>query len=305
MDLPRSYSIQELADILGREYQGDPEHPVRGINEIHRVRKGDLVFVDHPKYYDTALQSAATTILIDQAVELPDGKALILSQDPFSDLNVLTQHFDPYRPWIECSGEPEAVGEACVIHPSVHIADGVRIGRDCRIEPGVVLGPGTVLGDRVVVQANSVIGSDAFYYKGRANGRQRMHSCGWTELQDDVEIGAACTIDRGVTDHTRIGAGSKLDNQVHIGHDTLIGKNCVLASQVGISGCVNIEDEVVLWGQVGIIPDVTIGKGAELYGQAGVSKDLEGGKAYLGSPAEEAREKFKQYAALRGLTKKG
>ncbi len=301
MDLPRPYSIQELAELLGRDYVGDPEHPIHGINEIHRVRAGDLVFVDHPKYYETALQSAATTILIDQKVEPPEGKALILSEDPFSDLNILTRRFDPYRPWTESDGTAESVGENSLIHPSVHIADGVRIGKDCRIDPGVSLGPGTVLGDRVTVQANSVIGSDAFYYKGRANGRERMHSCGWTELEDDVEIGAACTIDRGVTDRTRIGAGSKLDNQVHIGHDSLIGQNCLLASQVGISGCVTIEDEVVLWGQVGIIPDVTIGKGAELYGQAGISKDLEGGKAYLGSPAEEAREKFRQYAALRRL----
>lgn len=303
MDLPRPYRLDEIAELLGREYRGKAEHEVLGINEIHRVREGDLVFVDHSKYYEIALQSAATTVLIDQEVEVPEGKGLILSDDPFSDLNKLTRHFDPYRLWAECSGEPESVGEGSVIHPSVHIADKVRIGKDCRIEPGVILGPGTILGDRVVVQANSVIGSDAFYYKGRDTGRERMHSCGWTELGDDVEIGSLCSIDRGVTDCTRIGAGSKLDNQVHLGHDCLIGKNCLFASQVGISGCVTIEDEVVLWGQVGVIPDVTIGKGAEIYGQAGISKDLEGGKAYLGSPAEEAREKFRQYAALRGLGK--
>jgi UDP-3-O-[3-hydroxymyristoyl] glucosamine N-acyltransferase len=304
MKLPRPHSIQELAELLGREFVGDPEHQVLGINEIHRVSEGDLVFVDHPKYYESALQSAATTVLIDQRVEVPEGKALILSEDPFSDLNELTRRFDPYHPWAECSGEAEAIGEGSFVHPSVNIADSVRIGRDCRIDPGVTLGPGTILGDRVVIQANSVIGSDAFYYKGREKGRERMHSCGWTELEDDVEIGSLCSIDRGVTDRTRIGAGSKLDNQVHLGHDCLIGKNCLFASQVGISGCVTIEDEVVLWGQVGVIPDVTIGRGAEIYGQAGISKDLEGGRAYLGSPAEDAREKFKQFAALRGLTKR-
>lgn len=297
MDLPRNYRLQEIAELLGRRFVGDPEHPVKGINEIHRVRKGDLVFVDHPKYYKTALHSAATTILIDQETEVPNGKGLILSEDPFNDLNTLTRHFDPYRSWTQCEGRPEERGEGSSIHPSATIGDRVRIGRDCEIGPGVVLGPGTLLGDRVVVQANSVIGSDAFYYKGR----ERMHSCGWTELEEDVEIGAACTIDRGVTDRTSIGAGSKLDNQVHIGHDTLIGKNCLFASQVGISGCVTVEDEVVLWGQVGIIPDVRIGHGAVLYGQAGVSKDLEGEKSYLGSPAGDAREVFKQYAMLKRL----
>ncbi len=303
MDLPRPYRLQELAELLGREFVGDADHPVTGINEIHRVRDGDLVFVDHPKYYETALHSTATTILIDEKVEAPKGKGLILSEDPFSDLNKLTHHFDPYRSWAECDGRPQEVGEDSVLHPSVVVGDQVRIGKDCRIGPGVVLGHGTVLGDRVVVQPHTVLGSDAFYYKNQESGRQRMYSCGWTELEDDVELGASCTIDRGVTDRTLIGAGSKLDNQVHIGHDTLVGKNCLLASQVGISGCVTLEDEVVLWGQVGVIPDVTIGSGAELFGQAGVSKDLEGGKAYLGSPAEEAREKFKQYAALRRSVK--
>jgi UDP-3-O-[3-hydroxymyristoyl] glucosamine N-acyltransferase len=302
MDLPRPYRLQELAELLGRDPVGDPDHEVMGINEIHRVREGDLVFVDHPKYYDTALQSAATTVLIDQQVEAPEGKALIISEDPFGDLNVLTRHFDPYRPFEECDGRAEAVGEGSILHPSAVVGDRVRIGKDCRIGPGVVLGHGTVLGDRVVVQANAVVGSDAFYYKEQKGVRTRMYSCGSTELRDDVEIGAACTIDRGVTDRTVIGEGSKLDNQVHIGHDTLIGKNCLFASQVGISGCVTIEDEVILWGQVGVIPDVTIGAGAVLYGQAGVSKDLEGEKAYMGSPAGDAREVFKQYAALRRLT---
>lgn len=302
MDLPRPYRLDEIAELLGREYVGEPEHEVRGINEIHRVREGDLVFVDHPKYYRKALESAATTILIDQKQECPDGKALLLSDDPFGDLNALTRRFDPYRSWEECDGRAQEIGEGSYVHPSVHIGDGVRIGKDCRIDPGVVLGPGTVLGDRVLIQPHSVIGSDAFYYKDRKGSRERMHSCGSTWIADDVEIGTLCSIDRGVTDRTVIGKGSKLDNQVHIGHDSLIGANCILASQVGIAGCVTVEDDVLLWGQVGIAPDLRIGKGAVLFAQAGVSKDLKEGGTYFGTPAEEARQKYKQLAALRRLT---
>ena len=120
-------------------------------------------------------------------------------------------------------------------------------------------------------------------------------------IADRVEIGAACTIDKGVTGDTMIGEGSKIDNQVQIAHDTVIGKKCLIASQVGIAGCSRIEDEVILWGQVGVISDITIGKGAVVLAQSGVSKSLEGGKTYFGSPAGEAREKYKELGSLRSL----
>jgi UDP-3-O-[3-hydroxymyristoyl] glucosamine N-acyltransferase len=128
-----------------------------------------------------------------------------------------------------------------------------------------------------------------------------MISCGRVIIEDGVEIGAGCTIDRGVSGDTIIGAGTKMDNMVHIGHDTEIGKNCLFAAQAGIAGAVKIEDEVVLWGQVGVSKTLTIGKGAVVYAQSGVKDSIEGGKIYFGSPVEEAREKMKELVWIKRI----
>jgi UDP-3-O-[3-hydroxymyristoyl] glucosamine N-acyltransferase len=165
----------------------------------------------------------------------------------------------------------------------------------------VVIADNTIIGDEVIVQANSVIGSTAFYYKKKPSGFDRMHTCGRVILENRVEIGALCTIDAGVTGDTTIGEGTKIDNQVHVGHDTVIGKNCLFAAQVGIAGCVRIGNNVTLWGQVGLASDMSIGDNAVLLGQSGASKDLEGGKTYFGSPVDDARVKFREMAALKKL----
>jgi UDP-3-O-[3-hydroxymyristoyl] glucosamine N-acyltransferase len=159
----------------------------------------------------------------------------------------------------------------------------------------------TIIGDNVIIGANSVIGHFAFYYKKKEDGYNRLHTCGGVEIQSYVEIGALCTIDAGVTGITRIGMGTKLDDQVHIGHDTIVGENCLMASGVGIAGCVKIENSVILWGQVGCASDVVIGEGAVVYAQSGISKDLEPGKTYFGSPCIEAKDKFKEMVAIRQL----
>jgi UDP-3-O-[3-hydroxymyristoyl] glucosamine N-acyltransferase len=157
------------------------------------------------------------------------------------------------------------------------------------------------IGDRTIIHANSVIGSDAFYYKTRPEGRDKMNSVGGVVIEHNVEIGAGCTIDRGVSASTHIGAHTKIDNHVHIGHDTIIGQHCLFAAQVGIAGCVTMGDHVVLWGQVGVTSGVHIGEKAVVLGQSGVTKDIEGGKTYFGTPAEEARGKYREMASLRKL----
>ncbi|MBC2840608.1 UDP-3-O-(3-hydroxymyristoyl)glucosamine N-acyltransferase [Robiginitalea sp. SC105] len=301
MKFPRKHTLREIADILGIGFVGPEEFPVTGMNEIHVVEPGDIVFVDHPKYYDKALKSAATTVLINKEVDCPEGKALLISEDPFRDFNRLTSHFRPFSGFGEAIAETATIGEGSHIGPNVRIGAHVQIGRDCIIHPNVTIGDYCVLGDRVVVQSGTVVGSDAFYYKKRPEGFDRLLSGGRAVLEDDVELGALCTIDRGVTGDTRVGSGSKLDNQVHVGHDTVIGSRCLIASQTGIAGCVVIEDEVTLWGQVGVTSAIRIGKGAVVLAQTGISKSLEGGKTYFGSPAEEARERLKQLAALRQI----
>ena len=285
----------ELATLIGGTAHGRTDRPVTGLNEINRVVEGDLVFVDHEKYYDKALNSAATTILINKSVEPPPGKAIIISDDPCRDYNLLMQRFMPRAGW---SDTDIRIGEGSEVHPTAVIGPHVRIGSDCIIHPGVVVYEHTTIGDRVIVHANAVIGADPFYYKKRASGYDKMVPGGSVVIEDDVEIGAMSTIDRGVSADTRIGAGTKIDNHVQVGHDTLIGKHCLIASHVGISGAVVIEDNVTLWGQVGVPSKLTIGKGAVVLGQSGLINSLEGGRTYFGSPAGEWKQKMREVALI-------
>ncbi len=303
MKLSQPITLAKAAELLGCEFVGEPTHLITGLNEIHVVEEGDAVFVDHPKYYNKALLSNATTIIIDKKVDCPEGKGLLISEHPFDDFNFLTKQFSPFKQWTAQVGENLIIGEGTIIHPNVTIGHDVSIGKNCMIHSGAVIGDKTIMGDNVVVQANTVLGSQAFYYKAKPDGRERMHTCGRVVLQDNVEIGAMCTIDAGVTGNTYIGEGTKIDNMVHIGHDTTVGKNCLFAAQVGIAGCVIIEDEVTLWGQVGVTSGVTIGAKAVVSGCAGVSKSLDGGKLYFGIPADDARTKYKELAAIRSLPK--
>ncbi|MDA9311941.1 UDP-3-O-(3-hydroxymyristoyl)glucosamine N-acyltransferase, partial [Polaribacter sp.] len=177
------------------------------------------------------------------------------------------------------------------------------IGSNCMIHPNVTIYDNTIIGNHVTIHANTVLGADAFYYKNRPEGFDKLLSGGNVVLEDHVDLGASCTIDRGVTGSTIIGHGTKIDNQVHIGHDTVIGKKCLIASQTGVAGCVIIEDEVTLWGQVGTNSGITIGKGAVILGQTGVTKSVEGGKSYFGTPVAESREKLKELAEMKRFLK--
>lgn len=296
MELKPPQTAAQLARSLDAPVLGHADRLVTGLNEINRVGDGDLVFVDHPKYYDKALGSAATTILIDRAdVTIPEGKAIIVSADPCADYNKLVRRYMPRQAW---GSQDPVVGEGSEIHRSVVIGANVRIGSDCLIMPGVVIYENTTIGDRVTIHANTVIGGDPFYYKKRPTGYDKMTPGGSTVIEDDVEIGSLCTIDRGVSADTRIGQGTKIDNHVQVGHDTLIGRDCLIASHVGISGAVVIEDGVTLWGQVGVPSKLTIGKGAVVLGQSGLINSLEGGRTYFGSPAGEWKQKMREIALL-------
>ncbi len=299
MELKESLTAAAMAELVGARVAGNARRLVTGINEINRVVEGDLVFVDHPKYYAKALHSAATTILIDKDdVEVPDGKAIIISDDPCRDYNALVRRFMQPLEWPD---KAPVTGAGTTVHPSVVVGSNVRIGQGCTIMPGVVIYPNTTIGDRVIIHANAVIGGDGFYYKKRAGGYEKMVTAGSVVIEDDVEIGAQTTIDRGVSADTRIGAGTKIDNQVQVGHDTLIGKHCLIAAQVGIAGACVIGDHVTLWGQVGVPSKLTIGSGAVVLGQSGLIGDLEGGKTYFGSPAGEWKQKMREAASLSRL----
>lgn len=293
MQLDKPLTAAEIAALIGAEAKGNAGRLVTGLNEINRVGEGDLVYVDHPKWYDKALNSAATTVLIDKEVAPPEGKAIIISSDPCRDYNLLMRRFMPRVGW---NSENIIIGEGSQVHPSAVIGPHVRIGKDCIIHPNVVIYERTSIGDRVTIHANAVIGADPFYYKKRPTGYDKMEPGGSVVIEDDVEIGALSTVDRGVSADTRIGHGTKMDNHVQIGHDTIVGANCLFAAHVAVAGACVIEDDVTLWGQVGIPSKLRVGKGAVILGQSGIMSSVEGGKTYLGSPAREAKQKLREIA---------
>lgn len=301
MKFPTQYTLKKIAQLIDCEYIGSDDFPVLGMNEIHVVEAGDIVFVDHPKYYDKALESKATIILINKKVDCPDGKALLISDDPFRDFNKLTNHFKPFQSSSSQISKTAKIGKNTIIQPNCFIGNHVEIGDDCIIHSNVSIYDNAVIGNHVEIHSGTVLGASAFYYKNRPKGFDQLKSGGRVVIEDHVDIGAACTIDRGVTADTTIKEGTKIDNQVQIGHDTVIGKKCLIASQVGIAGCVVIEDEVTIWGQVGMASGITIGEKAIIQAQSGVSKSLEGGKTYFGYPAEEARLKLRELASIRNI----
>ena len=304
MRFEKPVPVSWIADFIGAKLLGNKEGQATGINEIHKVEEGDIVFVDHPKYYGTCIQSSATFIIINKETPFPVGKALLIVNDPFEAYLKLVNHFRPFEPSMKMISNTSTMGPSTVVMPNAYIGNHVRVGDNCIIHPNVTILDHCIIGSNVIIQAGAVIGSDAFYYNKKTNRDvhyKKMNSCGRVVVEDFVEIGAGCTIDRGVSGDTVIGAGTKIDNLVHIGHDTIVGRNCLFAAQVGIAGATTIEDEVILWGQVGISKTLTVGKGAVLYAQSGVPASLAGGKNYFGSPAIDAKEKMKELVWIKRI----
>src|SRR5438309_6530309 len=248
MRFEKPVPIIEIAQLIGATVLGSKDGVALGINEIHKVEEGDLVFVDHPKYYQKCINSAATYIIINQATDFPPNKSLLLVSDPFESYQKIVAHFRPFAPSMKQTSDSAQIGANTVVFPGAYIGNHVTIGSNCVIHPNVVILDHCTIGDRVVIQAGTVIGSDAFYYNKKTNRDvyyKKMLSGGRVVIEDDAEVGAGCTIDRGVSGDTVIGKGTKIDNLVHVGHDTVIGKNCLIAAQVGIAGATVIEDEVI------------------------------------------------------------
>ncbi|MEY4659893.1 MAG: hypothetical protein RJB36_1659, partial [Bacteroidota bacterium] len=280
MKFTEAQHITYLASLLDCKLSGDTHLFATGINEIHVVEQGDIAYVDHPKYYQKALDSAASIILIPEEVPIPAGKALLIHPQPFDAFNFLVHSFVS-----QLKLEDACVHESAVIYPNVYLGKNVQISEHCVIHAGAHIADHTLIESGVIIGPNSVIGFDAFYYKKKESGYDRMISCGGVHISANVEIGALCTIDRGVTGITRIGAGTKIDNQVHIGHDTQIGTNTLIAAGCGISGCVKIGNNVKIWGQVGMASGIEIRDNAIILGQSGVTKNVPEGAEYFGTPA--------------------
>ncbi|MCO6485977.1 MAG: UDP-3-O-(3-hydroxymyristoyl)glucosamine N-acyltransferase [Saprospiraceae bacterium] len=301
MQFRQPVPVKEIAAMIRARIIGDPDFPCTGLNEIHKVVPGDILFVDVPKYFQRALQSAASVIILNQEVEPPPGKTLLVVDQPFEAYDLLARHFRPFTPLTAEIADSAQIHPSAVIEPRVIIGPEVAIGPGTYVQAGAIIHSHTRVGAHVRIQAGAIIGTDAFYFKRYPERHAKWHTAGRVILEDFVDIGAGTTINRGVSGDTIIGEGTKIDCQVHIGHGAVIGKRCILAGQVGIGGKAIIGDNVVLYGQVGVAHGVRIGDGATVLASSGVSKDLEGGATYFGAPAADAREKFRELITLRHL----
>jgi UDP-3-O-[3-hydroxymyristoyl] glucosamine N-acyltransferase len=328
-------SLRDLSDAVEARLEGDENLQLEGVASIDSASENDLVFVEEEKYLVSALKSKAGAVIAGEFAANSKGKPLLISTHPKLTFARAARFLgDADRHERETGIHTTAtvnrsariapgvlVGERVVIADDAEIGDdsrigagcvigrGAKIGRNCEIYPNVTIYAGTLLGDRVIVHAGAVLGSDGFgYVRDRKSGRyEKFPQVGKLIVEDDVEIGANTTIDRGALDETRIGRGTKIDNLVHIGHNCRIGQNVVIAAQTGLSGSIVIENNVVLGGQVGIGEHARIEEGVMLGGQGGVlpNKILRGrGVAFWGTPAQPVRQYLKQLAALARLGKK-
>jgi UDP-3-O-[3-hydroxymyristoyl] glucosamine N-acyltransferase len=304
------------------------------VNNLSKIEEGTnktLSFLANPIYTNFIYTTDASIVIVNKTLVLdkPVKPTCTLirvenAYESFAKLLELYTQIKGNKVGIEQPSfisENTKMGTDCYVGAFAYIGQNVTIGNNVKLYPHIFIGDNCVIGDNTVlfsgvklyyeckiganctIHANTVIGSDGFGFAPNADGNAfaKVPQIGNVVIEDNVGIGALCTIDKGVTGDTTIGEGTKIDNQVHVGHDTVIGKKCLIAAQTGIAGCVIIEDEVTLWGQVGTTSGITIGSKAIVLGQTGVSKSIEGGKTYSGTPIDEAREKMKQFAYLKKI----
>ncbi len=301
MTFDQPIPVKEIAQKIGAEIIGNADLLASGINEIHNVREGDITFVDVKKYFKKSLESAATIIILNEATECPDGKVLLLCDQPFKAYNDIVKEHNPFVPLNHTIGETARIHPSTIVEPGAIIGPEVIIGKNCLIQAGAIIRGRVIIKDHVLVESGAVIGTDAFYYKRTSEGLKKWRSGGRVIIEDHVDIGANSTVNLGVSGDTIVGEGTKFDCMVHIGHDVIIGKHCQLTAQVAIGGNTKIGNNVIIYGQVGIIQNLTIGDDVLIMAKSLVIKDLEAGKTYFGQPTDEARTTYKQLAALRQL----
>ncbi len=320
-------TLRDLAEKLNCRLLGDGNIAVTTVSSLHSAGAESLVFVDEPKHLDAALASSASAVIAGEfAAKASASKPLLIAAQPrlaFARAAKLLSAAAAQGRGIHPSaivaastiggnvdiaagaiiGEQVTIGEGTTIGAACVIGDGVEIGSHCRIDANVTIYSGTVLGDRVVVQAGAVLGSEGFgYVRDEQSGHyEQFPQVGRLVIEDDVEIGANSTVDRGALDETRIRGGTKIDNLVHVGHNVQIGEDVVIAAQTGISGSSIVEDNVIIGGQVGIADHVRIEAGAILGAQSGIptKKIIRGkGVVFWGTPARPIREYLKELAFL-------
>jgi len=304
MKFTSQLSVSQIVEIMNMEVtvKGNLNNLISGINEIFSVESGDISFVDHPKYYDKVLNSSAIAVIINKEVEVPEGKTLFICKDPLRCFLNIVQHFVKFTPQQTAIHPSAKIGEGTVIQPNVFIGENVTIGKNCLIHANVSIYSDTEIGNNVIIHSNSTIGGDACYFQKRETEWLKITSCGKTKIEDDVEIGCNCCIDKGVSGVTFIGKGTKFDNQVQVGHDAHIGAYCFLGAQSGVSGCTFVDDHCAIWAKSGVNKGLYVAKNTTLLAMSALDKSVnEEGLVLYGLPADDARKKWKEMVYLKKL----
>ncbi len=328
--------MRDIVALTGAAVAGDAplDILIKDIAPLDRAGPGDITFIDKPRYADQLKTTRASACLSNErfAAQVPKGIATLTTRSPYRALVAVSRKLfaEALRPspfggrqgvspaahvdaeaWLEADVTVEAgafvgpgaeIGSGTLVAPTAVIGPGVTIGRDCAIGPGASIS-NAILGDRVIIHAGARIGQDGFGYLPGFNGHEKVPQVGRVIIQDNVEIGANTTIDRGAMRDTVIGEGAKIDNLVQIGHNVVIGRHAIIVSQTGIAGSATIGDFAMLGGQVGVGDHLTIGDGAQVAARGGVMENVPPGKKWGGFPAGPARDWLRQTVLLRNLAK--
>jgi UDP-3-O-[3-hydroxymyristoyl] glucosamine N-acyltransferase len=299
-------TAKEVAASVGGELEGDGSVSIEGAAGLEEASEREISFFHNTKYIDSLQKTQARVVLIPKQMNgtpLPKDKTLIRvenAQWAFAQVLGLIDQKKQHHPkgvHLKAHVEPTAtIGADTSIYPGCYIGHGVRIGEKCLLYPNVVLREDTQIGDRVVIHAGAVLGADGYGFATQDGRHHKIPQIGKVVIEDDVEIGANVTIDRATTGETRVGAGTKIDNLVHIAHNVRIGKDCLIVAQVGISGSTKVGNRVTLAGQVGVTGHLTIGDGAVIAAQSGVMNDVEPGAVLFGSPVRPIKQAMKLQA---------
>lgn len=324
-----SIILKELADLCGARIEGgDSSATIHSAAEITSAHRGQVTQLTNSRYTRHLKDSMASACFIAEGFgveNVPESMTLLICPDPEISFIKAVELLHPTRTYeqkiapqavLEANitlgnnlyigpyaiiGEDSSIGDDSQIHAGAYVGKNVKIGKNCRIYPYAVIYDDVVIGNNVIIHSGAIIGADGFGYKFRNNAHVKVPQVGNVVIEDNVEIGANTCIDRGALGSTLIGAGSKIDNLVQVGHNNKVGKNVIMCGLTGVSGSCNIEDYAILAGSSGIADHVTIGRGAVVMARSGVAGDVQAGAQVFGSPAKDKKTAYKEQIAISKL----